>query len=279
MCSDIAAFSEKSYWARAAARRGSKQGALRIRERVAPYTHRPAQIMDAAPSARRASPSARRRARRRTAARYATRPADFGHPVVIARRTGATGVQAARRRLGEMALADFGQPEGMPGARAPRACWLRVGPPTKWPPADVAGCGRPPPAAHPHPRAGGRGEGPRAAGAGAAAGIGRVKRVEDRTHRRPASRPSRMRAPSARRASPPARGRSRRRTTGGRRRDGRPGERAARSALCHQTAHPEVSFGATAPRAHRSRVGIPAKTTCHPTARPNCNGKTVKSRL
>jgi hypothetical protein len=48
MCSDIAAFSEKSYWARAAARRGSKQGALRIRERVAPYTHRPAQIMDAA---------------------------------------------------------------------------------------------------------------------------------------------------------------------------------------------------------------------------------------
>jgi hypothetical protein len=53
-------------------------------------------------------------------------------------------------------------------ATAPRARphRLRVGAAPKWPQADVAPRGRPPPRAHPHPRAGGRGDGPRAAGGG-----------------------------------------------------------------------------------------------------------------
>ena len=79
-----------------------------------------APIVDAPPSARRASPSARagrgdgRRAPERVAgeaggARRVMQhgPADFGHPEVIARRNRATCVQAARRRPGAVGAATF----------------------------------------------------------------------------------------------------------------------------------------------------------------------------
>ena len=75
-------------------------------------------------------------------------------PEAIARRTCATGVQAARRHPGE------------------ERCALRR------PTLANHGCWRPPHRAHPHPPAGGRGDGPRAAGAGnGRPGSGGAKRV------------------------------------------------------------------------------------------------------
>ena len=65
-------------------------------------------------------------------------------------------------------------------------------------------------------------------------------------------------APSARRASPSARRRSRRRTTGAGAGTGRR-HCAARARYATETRPPEVSSGATAPRACRLRVGIPVK--------------------
>ena len=123
--------------------RGNKRRACA--RQVEQYATRHLQIMDASPSAPRASPSARRRSRRRTTrwrreACHATQPC---HPEGIARRKlRHRGVQAhtARRHLGE------------------RRCGIRRPAPRKsWPRAFRA-------ARIPIPPAGGRGDGRRAAG-------------------------------------------------------------------------------------------------------------------
>jgi hypothetical protein len=130
-------------------------------------------LTDAAPSTRRASPSARRRSRRRTTGggrRGRAARSALCHPALpsgsIARRHRATGVQAARRHPGEVGAdgpraagerpdwqpgagrpearyaAQPGPPEVSAGATAPRACWPRVAIPVKWRLADAAGSRR-----------------------------------------------------------------------------------------------------------------------------------------
>jgi hypothetical protein len=113
-----------------------------VRDRSACTVH----IMAAAPSAPRASPSARRRSQRR---------ATGG-----GRRNGRLPASGCAKRVMQRGPADFGYPVVIPGATAPCACRLRVGFSAKWP---LAPAGLPPAMdAAPSPSArGGRGDGPR----------------------------------------------------------------------------------------------------------------------
>jgi hypothetical protein len=93
---------------------------------------------------------------------WAQRPSAVAHPHPRAGGRGdgrrAAGAGTCRRGAG-------GAKRVMPPNPCSRPAHLRHGVqaarrhPVKWPPADVAGCGRLPCAAHPPPRAGGRGDG------------------------------------------------------------------------------------------------------------------------
>jgi hypothetical protein len=147
--------------------------------------------MDAAPSAQRASPSARRRARRR-----------------------ATGRRAPRRAAGIMMR------QGRAARTSAPLLLARIA---------SGGCCRADPAA----RRGARAEDARRRGD---------------VHGRSALRLARILS---------ARRRSRRRTAGGGAAGTGRRDRAARAHYATQPAHPEVPYGAPAPRACRLRVGIP----------------------
>jgi hypothetical protein len=203
------------------------------------------QTVDEAPSAHRASPSTRggrgdgpRAAgggtvagTGRSEARDAAQPC---HPDLSSGATARRACRAARRRPGAVA--------------ARRRAWTQHLPPT----------------AHPHPRARGRGDGPRGRAAERGKyrpaqlrhGAGRAsasRRTTMRHPSRPAPHTSRMRVPSARRASHPragGRGDAQRAAGGG---------TGVKRVMPPNRRTRKLSPGAPATRACRLRVGIPAR--------------------